>query len=312
MTHPWLRDVESEFAERLATGRMAHALLLSGPAETGKVELARGFLASVLCLENTYPACGQCRSCQLVASGAHPDGHVVTFEEHPKNPGELRKELVVEQVRRLTASLVLTNTVSRRKAALIYPVEAMNISTANALLKTLEEPPGETVMILVSSNPARLPATIRSRCQSLNVRVPDRDAALEWLSAQAGSAGPDQLALALQAAAGIPLRALRMLEDGGVEHYEELVSALEDLLAGRQTAAQAMATVADFDPDRLWSWLSLRAAAETRASPGVADRSRKAAALQAQADRGRALSRTPLRKDFLIRDWLIQWARLNP
>ena len=207
---------------------------------------------------------------------------------------------------------MLTNTVSRRKAALIYPVEAMNISTANALLKTLEEPPGETVMILVSSNPARLPATIRSRCQSLNVRVPDRDAALEWLSAQAGSAGPDQLALALQAAAGIPLRALSMLEDGGVEHYEELVSALEDLLAGRQTAAQAMATVADFDPDRLWSWLSLRAAAETRASPGVADRSRKAAALQAQADRGRALSRTPLRKDFLIRDWLIQWARLNP
>ena len=180
MTHPWLKDVESEFLERFTAGRLPHALLLSGPSECGKVELANRLMSAILCLENEYPACGRCRSCQLAASGAHPDGHVVTFEEHPKT-GELRKELVIDQVRRLTASLFLTNTISKRKAALVYPVEAMNTHTANALLKTLEEPPGDTVMILVSNAPARLPATIRSRCQNLDVRLPGTEASLGWL-----------------------------------------------------------------------------------------------------------------------------------
>lgn len=310
MTYPWLQDVESEFAERLAGSRMAHALLLSGPAETGKVELARGFMASVLCLENIYPACGHCRSCQLAASGAHPDGHVITFELHPKT-GDLRKELVVDQVRRLTASLFLTNTISRRKSALVFPVEAMNVSTANALLKTLEEPPGDTVIILVSHNPARLPATIRSRCQALDVRVPDLPTALKWLQKQASSTPQDQLELALQAAAGIPLRAVRMLEDGGVEQYTELKALLDRLLDGQQAPAQAMATLADIDADRLWSWISLRAAAETRTLQAVGRKAKKAAELQAQADRSRLLARTPLRKDLLIQDWLIQWSGLK-
>lgn len=311
MSYPWLQDVESEFAERLAAGRMAHALLLSGPAETGKVELGRGFLASVLCLENVYPGCGSCRSCQLAASGAHPDGHVITFEEHPKKPGEFRKELVVDQVRRLTASLILTNTISRRKAALVFPVEAMNIHTANALLKTLEEPPGEAVIILVSHNPARLPATIRSRCQSMDVRVPDRGAALEWLRGQEGDIDANTLDLAIEAAGGIPLRARRMLADGGVDQYAEVVATLDGLLVGRHSEAQAMAAVAEFDPDRLWSWISLRAAAAAKSLGGAGARAKAATLLQAQADRNRVLARTPLRKDFLIRDWLIQWAQLN-
>ena len=76
MTYPWLQDVVDAFTERLQSGRLAHALLLSGPAESGKVELARGFFAAILCLEGTYPACGVCRSCALARTGAHPDGHV--------------------------------------------------------------------------------------------------------------------------------------------------------------------------------------------------------------------------------------------
>jgi DNA polymerase-3 subunit delta' len=311
MNHPWLRDVESEFAERIAAGRMAHALLLSGPAETGKVELARAFLAGVLCLEGSYPACGQCRSCQLAETGAHPDGHVVTFEEHPNNPGVMRKELVVDQVRRLTASLFLTNTISRCKAALVFPVEAMNVSAANALLKTLEEPPGETVIILVSHNPARLPATIRSRCQALVVRLPQPRVALEWLGEQLPGTRQAQLEQALEAAGGIPLRARRMLEDGGVAQYAELETLLDGLLDHRETTAQATAAVIDFDPDRFWSWVSLRAAAETRASQGTEPRARQAAMLQALADRNRVLAHTPLRKELLIQDWLIQWAQLK-
>ena len=79
---------------------------------------------------------------------------MITFEEHPRT-GELRKEIVVGQVRSLIASLNLTNTISPRKSALIHPAEAMNVNSANALLKTLEEPPGETVLILDEGNSAR-------------------------------------------------------------------------------------------------------------------------------------------------------------
>jgi DNA polymerase-3 subunit delta' len=310
MTHPWLKDVEAEFVERLNGGRLAHALLLAGPSECGKTALATSFMASVLCLENTYPACGQCRSCQLAASGAHPDGHVVTFEEHPKT-GDLRKELVIDQVRRLSASLFLTNTISHRKSALVYPVEAMNRHTANALLKTLEEPPGDTVMILVSHDPARLPATIRSRCQKLDVRLPGTRASLDWLQEQAGDDARNEAEMALEAAAGSPLRALRMLRDGGVDTYLLLNETLDKLRSGTATTAEAMGGLGNVDLDRLWAWLSLRSAAETRAEARRGANTRMLSILQQEADRNRGLARTPVRKDLLLQDWLIQWSRLN-
>lgn len=309
MSLPWLQAAEWEFAERLAAGRLAHALLLSGPAESGKVELGRRFLAAALCLENRYPGCGTCRSCQLVSSGAHPDGHVLTFEPHPRT-GKMRQELVVDQVRRLSSSLFLTNTVSRRKAALLFPAEAMNASTANALLKTLEEPPGEAVLILVSHAPARLPATIRSRCQRLEVRLPGQDSACEWMQTEHGIEA-ETARSALDAAAGSPLRALKMIADGGVESYALLDETLDGLSRGALAPPQAMAALAEVDDERLWAWLSLRAARETRTVLAAGCNAREAAELQRQADRNRRWTGTPVRKDLLLQDWLIQWAALN-
>jgi DNA polymerase-3 subunit delta' len=310
VTHPWLEAVAAEFAKRLRGERMAHAVLLSGPAGLGKTELARGFLASLLCLEESSPACGVCRSCQLFGSGAHPEGHVITFEQNPNKEGELRKELVVGQVRRLTASLQLTNTVSRRKAALVYPAESLNASAANALLKTLEEPPGDAVLILVSHNPSRLPATVRSRCQSLYARLPDSEVAVPWL-VQASGAQQAEAAMALEAAAGSPLRALRMLKADGIGAYRILAEVLDELRSGRRDPLAALAALADLDPEQLWSWLSLRAASEIRSRLGEASLARSLARLQLEADRNRGLLATPVRKDLLLQDWLIQWSRLS-
>jgi DNA polymerase-3 subunit delta' len=310
MTFPWLEDVESEFAERLAGGRMAHALLFSGPEHIGKTALAQRFFAAILCLEKVYPACGACRSCQLAETGAHPDGHLVTFEAHPKT-GDLRKELVIDQIRRLTASLFLTTTVSDRKAALIYPAEAMNRNTANALLKTLEEPPGDATLVLVSHNTARLPATIRSRCQALVARQPDPDAANGWLRLEAG-VSEHEADLALQAAAGSPLLALRMLEDGSVSAYGRLTETLAGLggSKGLPFSGPLIDELSDIAPERLWSWLSLQAAARARDAGGAGPAARQLSELQREADRNRALCGTPVRKDLLLQDWLIQWARL--
>ncbi|MDX1381742.1 MAG: DNA polymerase III subunit delta' [Xanthomonadales bacterium] len=310
-TLPWLRAVEAEFAERLAADRVAHAVLLAGPAGTGKGALAAGFMAGLLCLENRYPACGECRSCRLLRSGAHPDGHVVTFEPHPNKKDELRTEIVVDQVRRLTAALQLTNTVSRRKAALVVPAEVLNVAAANALLKTLEEPPGDAVLLLVAHQPSRLAATIRSRCQALNVRLPDRDEALGWLAGEVGGQA-EQAALALEAAAGSPLVARQMLQNNGTEAYAALAATLESLRGADGAPGAAMADLAEVDPGLLWTWLSLRAAQETRTHLGRPDLARRFAGLQAEADRNRRLVPTPVRKDLLLQDWLIQWAQIGP
>jgi DNA polymerase-3 subunit delta' len=309
VNYPWLQDVEAEFAARLQGGRLAHAFLLSGPVGTGKYELGRRLMASLLCLEDGYPACGSCRSCHLLQSGAHPDGHLVSFEPHPKKD-ELRTEIVVEQVRRLSAVLQLTNTISRRKAALLFPAEAMNRNAANALLKTLEEPPGDAVLLLVAHRPSQLPATIRSRCQALHVRVPDHGVALDWLASASG-AGAGEAAIALEAAAGSPLIALRLLQQGDIGTYQAVRETLDRLRAGESEPAVALAALADVDPGQLWIWLSLRAAGETRVLPAGAPAAGALVRLQMEADRNRSLLPTPVRKDLLLQDWLIQWARLT-
>lgn len=311
MTLPWLQAVEAEFAERLRSDRLAHALLLYGPADTGKVDLARRFMAAALCLGGEYPACGACRSCQLLSGGAHPDGHVLTFEEHPKKPGTMRTELVVDQVRELTGRLFLTNTISRRKAALVFPVEEANMSALNALLKTLEEPPGDTLLILVAHNRGRLPATIRSRCQALAVRMPEHGEALRWTMSEGGLDEADAEA-ALEAAAGSPLRAVRLAREGGaLARFRELREGLEKLRRGAVEPGPLLSAFADEDAERLWAWISLHAAADARQRALSGADARALLDLQRQADGNRRMAPSPVRKDFLLQDWLIQWARLS-
>jgi len=307
MNFPWLQPVEAEFAERFESGRLAHALLLSGAAGTGKQSLARGWIASLLCLENRNPACGKCRSCQLIKTGAHPDYRLVTFEINEKS-GKIRTEIVVDQVRSLISSLQLTTTISVRKVALIHPAEALNRNAANALLKTLEEPPGDTVIMLVSDDPVRLTATIRSRCQNLLVRLPDRATALEWLL-DAGDYQTEDVRAALVAAAGSPLKAQHMLEDGSTDQFHQLQATLSCLKEG--TAGSAVGALAEIDPERLWVWLSLCAAEKVRQHLDDRETARRLSGLQSQADRNRFLLPSPVRKDFLLQEWLIQWAEVN-
>ena len=308
MTMTWLDPVREEFRKRLLGDRLAHAFLLSGQTGTGKQGLAMEMAAAILCLENSLPACGSCRSCQLLVSGAHPDFRILSFELN-KN-GKLRTEIVIDQVRDLISFLQLTTTIGDRKAALVQPAEAMNRNAANALLKTLEEPPGDSVIILLSHDPSRLAVTITSRCQKLQVRSPDTDTALAWLL-ESGAYGDAEARSALKAAAGSPVRARDMLSEDGPDHYRLVSDTLESMLEGRCAPAIAMSALGDVEPGRLWTWLSLSAADRFRHNMDNHTVTISLSQLQNMADRNRALLSSSVRKDLLLQDWLIQWARLD-
>jgi DNA polymerase-3 subunit delta' len=288
-----------------------HALLITGPSGCGKLDLAGHITRELLCLESAPGGCGRCRSCSLLDSGAHPDYRNVTFQLN-ENTGKIRDVIRVSQIRALIEALYKTTTISPRKAAVIHPAERMNISAANALLKTLEEPVGDTVLILVAHDAGRLPATVRSRCQRLSVALPGREEAVKWLI-ESGVADSSSANEALAAAAGRPLEARALLEEGTLDQYRSTLQTLHALRRGEASDGRAMAVMADFDPVALWNWLSLRCAGLLRASlvddPGRGD-VRTLADLQRLADRNRLLAGTPVRKDLLLRDWLIQWKNL--
>ena len=308
MTMAWLDPLREEFRKRLSGDRLAHAFLLSGQTGTGKQGLAMEMAAAILCPESSFPACGSCRSCNLLASGAHPDFRILSFELNKS--GKLRTEIVIDQVRDLISFLQLTTTISEKKAALIHPAEGMNSHAANALLKTLEEPPGDAVIILVSHDPSRLAVTIRSRCQKLQVRFPVTESALAWLL-ETGAYGEAEARSALKAAAGSPLRALDMLSEGGPDHYQLVSDTLGAVLEGRCAPAGAMSALGDVEPDRLWTWLSLCASDRFRQNTDNHPVTISLSLLQSIADKNRALLSSPVRKDLLLQDWLIQWSRLD-
>ena len=144
----------------LANDALAHAYLFSGEPGIGKRMTALAFAAALNCAQPRADgdACGTCPSCRKIASGNHPDVHVMAAD------GD---EIKIDQVREVQATLFLRPFEGRRKVLIVDGAEAMNEASSNAFLKTLEEPPGESLIILVTAMPQSLLATIRSRCQAL-------------------------------------------------------------------------------------------------------------------------------------------------
>ena len=207
---PWQLD-----AARVALAQRASwppALLVHGPRGIGKHALALNFAQALLC-EAPHAdglACGECAGCRYAIAGQHPD--FMRLEQLVIDPEEGTLEAVetigIDRVRALTEFVQLTSHRQRAKVAVIAPAERMNAAAANALLKTLEEPPPGTYLILVSDQPGRVPATILSRCRRLAAPRPAPAVARAWLAAQ-GVAAPD---LALAQAAGAPMDALARAE----------------------------------------------------------------------------------------------------
>lgn len=291
--------------------RLPHAILVHGRRGTGKLALAEHLAQTILCesAESAGVPCGACEGCRWFLAGSHPDFRRVepeslarksesgeaeqTPSEAPARGAKPSTEIKIEQIRALDGFLNLGSHRGRRRIALVHPAEDMNTSAANALLKSLEEPPAGAVFVLVSHRPARLPATVRSRCLALPVGLPDRQAAEAWLASRGISEPRRWLAYA----SGAPLEALELAQDSG-----RTVSGLRKALEARDL--DALRSVSDRESlealaEALQRYALDRAFASYlgRGFYGEAKASRRASAwlrFARQMGRHRALARHPL------------------
>ena len=197
---------------------LPHALLLRGRAGTGKHEFALALSKTLLCSQLAEQACGTCPSCVWFAEGNHPDFRIISPEDADvaedapvKKKAAKKSQIAVAQIRQLIDYLSLSShQVKGMRVILISPAETLNSASANALLKILEEPPANTLFLLVTGQPQRLLATILSRCQAIDMPLPNKTEALTWLKTQA----VNNAEVMLDYAGGAPLLALQIAEEG--------------------------------------------------------------------------------------------------
>jgi DNA polymerase-3 subunit delta' len=221
-TPAWFVAAQKEIEAALAAGRLFHGILIHEDPGAGGLDLARWITQRVNCSEASRAPCGECQSCRWIAAGQHPD---VT----QLSPEGDSKQILIQSVRDLSADLALTAHTKGYKVAIVSPAEAMNPFAANALLKTLEEPPARTLVLLVTSQPSRLLPTLRSRCSKLRLVAPSHDVAAQWLEAARG-AGP--WAEALEATGAGPFALLESDPAELAKLRADTVQTLQDIGSG--------------------------------------------------------------------------------
>jgi DNA polymerase-3 subunit delta' len=229
---PWQEPAWERALQQLESGKLPHALLVSGPEYGGKSRFALALARLLLCKAPVDGLnCGHCHACDLSGSGNH--GDLLWLAPEGKS-----RVIKVDAVRTLVEFTNRTAGFGLRKVAVLCPAESMNANAANALLKSLEEPSAETYLILVSHRPHGLPATVRSRCQMLRLGVPATDQALSWL--QQSIPDRERCEQLLKLAGGRPLLAEELEREEGATRLLQLRQALQALLDGHVAGAEAV------------------------------------------------------------------------
>ena len=247
MIYPWQKQQWQTLHNAVAEGRLPHALLLSGQQGLGKMEFARSFAHFLLCQEPQNQApCGKCHSCQLFDAGTHPDLNLIAPEE-----GSVIK---VDQVREMVEKNSLTPHVSTSKIYLFVSADTMNIAASNSLLKTLEEPSPNSLIILITSRPDLLSATIRSRCQLVKFNQPSHEQSIEWLTSQSISADAEIL---LNLAQGSPLTALKIDQEDQTELSDNVFADFGRVIFGKSDPVKVANEWQKHDLKLIFNWLTI-------------------------------------------------------
>ncbi len=245
--YPWNQKQWQQITAAFNAGRMPHAILLLGPKGLGKLDFAKALSAFVLCGKKDENApCGECHTCKLLKADTHPDFKEVTLEGDSKN-------VKVDQIRDFCDFFIYSSQLSSYKAGIIHPADKMNRNAANSLLKTLEEPTRNSLIILVVESTTSLPATIKSRCQVLEFSAPEKDQAIKWL--QSVTETSQNLELALSLANLGPLEALDYLQGDCLEQRLQQFEMFEGLRNGKVSATKAAEKLSKTLNRRTLGWL---------------------------------------------------------
>ncbi|MFA7553586.1 MAG: DNA polymerase III subunit delta' [Spongiibacteraceae bacterium] len=210
---PWQDEQWQRLEALRQSDKLPHAILLAGPAGVGKRRFAKAFAEYLICESpDSGVACGTCRQCGFILAGSHPDFKWLA-------PEEKSRQIKIDQIRELVDSLAQTSQQGGIKVATISPAEMMNTNAANALLKCLEEPSPNTLLLLLADAPNQLLPTIRSRCQIIKFPLPPQEVSLAWLATMTSSQTPvEELLLE---AAGQPISVLELLQSDGLERRQQ-------------------------------------------------------------------------------------------
>lgn len=257
---PWQHDAARAWLAQRE--RFAHAWLIHGLAGIGKRQFALAAGASLLCQQPVNGlACGHCTSCQWLASGNHPDFRRIRPEAVAQEEGlqaeatdtvaskkAPSKDIRVDQLRELSPWFNTATHCGGWRVAVLYPAQALNSISANALLKVLEEPPDHTVFLVVADAPDRLLSTLVSRCRRLPMATPSTAQAAAWLQEQ----GVDNASQWLAAAGGAPLTALQHAQSGNASCPDWVRSFVEPIATGQQPDVGSLADTLEKVPANQW------------------------------------------------------------
>ena len=237
----WLDASFKQLSHRITANKLHHALLIQGSSGLGKASFTMQLGQLLLCkARQGDKVCGQCQSCLLNAANTHPDLHVV----------ESDKQIGVDQIREAIKKLGSSAHMSGAKVLIIYHAHTMTESSANALLKTLEEPTANTFLLLTTDKPERILATIKSRCEKLALPLPDLDTTLAWVKTQYAAEIDINFVKLFSAR---PLALLAELQEEQKFTYDIFSQGLQALLQG-QTNSMQLAMDWQDSADKVLKW----------------------------------------------------------
>jgi len=245
--YPWHDNTWDQFASAYSQKHLPHAILLTGPQGVGKYAFSKKLVKSLLCLnpdpDNLKP-CGVCQGCKTYESKANPDYMAIQLLED-------KQQIGVDQIRQLSEFLAYSRSFDAYRVVLIHPVERMNQNAANSLLKSLEEPAENTVIILTATYLSKVMPTIKSRSQLLTLPMPDKKQAIDWIKQQ--SPNLKDIEELLEMSHGSPLLAIQTSEDT-IEKRNDFAKDILNIVEKNNSVTEIAKKWEKYDLESMLDW----------------------------------------------------------